>query len=89
MQAIALAENLKPTARRSDALIIRRNLSAPNGRMEIAINLRKIFAGKSPDVPLQPDDILFVPESAGKKILTRGAEAAIQVATGMAIYRPY
>ena len=89
MQAIALAENLKPTARRTDALIIRRNLSAPNGRTEIAINLRKIFAGKSPDVPLQPDDILFVPESAGKKILTRGAEAAIQVATGMAIYRPY
>jgi polysaccharide export outer membrane protein len=89
MQAIALAEYLKPSARRNDALIIRRNLSAPSGRMEIAVNLRRIFAGKSPDVPLQPDDILFVPESAGKKILTRGAEAAIQVATGVAIYRPY
>ena len=89
MQAIALAENFKPSARRNDALIIRRDLSAPTGRMEIAVNLRKIFAGKSPDVPLQPDDILFVPESAGKKILTRGAEAAIQVATGVAIYRPY
>lgn len=89
MQAIALAENLKPSAKRNDALIIRRDLSAPNGRTEIAVNLRKIFAGQSPDVPLQPDDILFVPESAGKKVLTRGAEAAIQVATGMAIYRPY
>ena len=89
MQAIALAEDLKPSARRNDALIVRRDLSSPNGRIEIAINLRKIFAGKSPDVPLQPDDILFVPESAGKKILGRGAEAAIQVATGVAIYRPY
>ena len=89
MQAIALAEDLKPTARRNDALIIRRNSSAPNGRMQIAVNLRNIFAGKSPDLPLQPDDILFVPESAGKKALTRGAEAAIQVATGVAIYRPY
>ena len=89
MQAIALAEDLKPTARRNDALILRRNSSATNGRTEIAVNLRNIFAGKSPDVPLQPDDILFVPESAGKKALTRGAEAAIQVATGVAIYRPY
>ncbi|HEX6465719.1 MAG TPA: SLBB domain-containing protein, partial [Terriglobales bacterium] len=88
LQALALAEDIKGTAKRDHAMIIRRDAALPNGRQEIAVNLKTIMAGKSPDIPLQVNDILFVPESSGKKVLHRGAEAIIQAATGAAIYRP-
>ena len=85
LQLVAIAEDLKPTAKRDHSMIIRR--PAGGERQEIAIDLKKILAGKSPDVTLEANDILFVPESAGKKALRRGAEAVIQVATGLALYR--
>ncbi len=39
-------------------------------------------------MPLQGNDILFVPDSTGKKIAIRAMEAAITTGTGVAIYRP-
>jgi hypothetical protein len=44
------------------------------------------MAGKAPDLPLKSDDILFIPNSAARSIAARTAEAALQVATGVAIY---
>jgi len=87
LQAVALAEDLKPTAQREHSMIIRRELSKTGERQEIAVNLKQILAGKTPDVAMEPNDILFVPDSAGKKALRRGAEAAIQIATGLALFR--
>lgn len=86
LQALALAEDLKSTASKSQAMIIRRGQNNA-GRQEIALDLNKILQGKSPDVVMQPNDILFVPESAGKKAFHRGAEAALQMATGIAVWR--
>ena len=40
-----------------------------------------ILAGKDQDVPLEPDDILFVPGSKPKAAIFRGLEAAFQVGT--------
>ncbi len=88
LQALALAEDLKSTAKRDHAMIIRRDAALSNGTQEIAVNLKNILAGRSPDLPMQVNDILFVPESGGKRALHRGAEAIIQAATGVAIYRP-
>jgi len=87
LQAVALAEDLKPTAQREHSMIIRRELSKAGERQEIAVNLKKILAGKTPDVTMEPNDILFVPDSTGKRALRRGAEAAIQIATGLALFR--
>ncbi len=87
LQAVALAEDLKSTARREHSMIIRRELSKTGERQEIAVDLKKILAGKTPDIVMQPNDILFVPDSSGKKALRRGAEAAIQIATGLALFR--
>jgi polysaccharide export outer membrane protein len=53
---------------------------------ETQISLKNILAAKSPDINLQPDDILFVPTSTGKKVATRTLEAIVQTASGMAIY---
>jgi polysaccharide export outer membrane protein len=86
LQALALAEDVKATAKKERALIIRRG-AENTGREEIALNLGKILQGKSPDPVLEPNDILFVPESGGKKALLRSAEAAVQMATGIVIWR--
>jgi polysaccharide export outer membrane protein len=55
--------------------------------MEIPVDLRKIFRGDASDVPMRPDDILFVPNSAAKSASMRAIEASIQVATGVVIWR--
>ena len=36
---------------------------------------------------MKSNDILYIPDSKGLKILARGAEAAISVGTSVAIYR--
>jgi polysaccharide export outer membrane protein len=84
LKAVALADNLKSTAQPKKALIIRKNGATP-GR-EIPVDLGKILAGRASDQSLLADDILFVPDSAGKKALFRAGEAAAQAAA-LFVYR--
>lgn len=86
LQALALAQGATHTSALSHARIIRTELSTGK-RTEIPMNLGKILSGKAPDTYLQPKDIVFVPNSAAKNLLYRGSEAALQTATGVAIYR--
>ncbi len=86
LQALALAEDIKPTAAQKRAMIIRKNPAAADGRDEIAVNLSKVLAGHELDAQLQANDILFIPDSAGKRALRRGAEAAVTAATWGFIY---
>jgi len=61
-QAVALAEGLKPTAYRSQVLVIRRGA----GRSEVrVVDLGSVLKGETPrqDVSLQPADIVYVPRS--------------------------
>jgi polysaccharide export outer membrane protein len=86
LQAVALAENAKTTAHQDQTMIIRNDSRAPEGRKQIPINLKKILQGKAPDPTLEAEDILFVPDSSGKRALHRGIEGILQVTTGAAIY---
>jgi polysaccharide export outer membrane protein len=86
LQAIALAENPRNTAKRDQTVIIRNDPQSPDGRKQIPVDLKGILQGKIPDPVLQAEDILFVPDSAGKRALNRGIESVLQVATGVAIY---
>jgi polysaccharide export outer membrane protein len=86
LQALALAEDLKPTAARKKAMIMRKCATAPNGREEIPVNLNNVLGGKEVDPRLQADDILFVADSTGKRALRRGAEAAIYTTTSLLIW---
>ena len=38
---------------------------------------------------MNSNDILYIPDSLGLKVLAKGAEAALQVGSGVAIYRAY
>jgi polysaccharide export outer membrane protein len=86
IQALALAEDLKPSAAQKRAMIIRKNPAGPDGREEIAVNLTKVLEGHQHDAPLQANDILFVPDSTAKRALRRSAEAAVTAATWGVIY---
>lgn len=86
LQVLALAEGLSRTAGAGNARVLRNN-PAGGRREEIPVNLNRLMAGKGEDVSLQPDDILFVPNSLAKSGFVRAMEAAIQVGTGMAIWR--
>lgn len=83
LQAVALSLGTNYTAAKSDVRIIR---STPQGREEIPVNLKKILASKAPDMPMEDNDILFVPSSAGKNVL-KGIGAVMPGAASATIYR--
>jgi polysaccharide export outer membrane protein len=85
LQALALAEGMQPTASKKNGKILRPVPGA--NRVEIAINLQDVLSGKAKDQTLQPEDILFVPDSYAKGTFRRTLESSIQMVTGMAIYR--
>lgn len=86
LQALSLAGGLDATASPKNARILRRPQPGSE-RLEIAVDIRRLLAGTQPDVPLQAEDILFVPNSAPKRAALRAVEAAIQVGTGVVIWR--
>ncbi len=84
LQAIALAEGVSPTAAPGRAKILRASAGGST-RTEIAVDVKKILGGRSNDVALQADDILFIPNHLAKKAAGRALEAALQAATYMAL----
>ncbi|WP_213803594.1 polysaccharide biosynthesis/export family protein [Granulicella sp. dw_53] len=86
LQALSLAEGLSPNAAMKDSKILRPIPGSDNKPQEIPVDVKQIFAGKAPDVPLFANDILFIPNSAAKSGSRRAAEAVLQMATGVAIY---
>ena len=69
LRALALAGDATGVAKRSQAMIIRKDPKEPQGRQEIKLDLKRILMGKTPDPKLQADDILFIPGSNPKKAL--------------------
>ena len=80
LQAVSLAEGLERTASPQKAKILRIAPGATR-RAEVPLDLKKIFSGEMADVVLQPDDILFVPDSAQKRAVLRTLEALLSIGT--------
>ena len=89
LQAVSMAEGAAPAASPRNAKIFRPRSDSPNGtdKDEIPVDVAAILQGKKSDVALKPQDILFIPDSASKKASVRAAEAILQAATGVVIYR--
>jgi len=81
MQAIALAGGTTKTSKMNGAKIIHKD---PTGTTETPVQLKKILEAKVPDVPLRPDDILFIPTSSVKQTVLSNASLAMQ-ATYLAV----
>jgi polysaccharide biosynthesis/export protein len=77
LQVLSLAEGLQSTAASKRAKIMRAVPGTEN-RAEIPVDLNKILVGKSADMPLKADDILFIPTSAAKSATYRTLEAVAQ-----------
>ena len=86
LQALALAEGLDRFAAPQSAKIMRA-VPGQAQRAEIAVNIKTLMGGKSADVTLRADDILFIPTSVGKAAAVRGLESALQIGAGLAVYR--
>lgn len=86
LQALALAGGLDRAASPKNARILRRPSDGAD-RVEIPVDLSKVMQNRAEDLPLKPDDILFVPDSVPKRAALRAVEAAIQTATGVVIWR--
>lgn len=87
LQALSLAEGMDHDAAPQRAKIIRQAPGSDGKAIEIPVDIRKITDSKAPDIPLQGNDVLFVPNSASRSGTRRAAEAILQAATGLAIYR--
>jgi polysaccharide export outer membrane protein len=84
IEVLARAEGLTATASRKSAKIIR---PVPGGnRVELSVDLGKVLNGKTQDVTLQRDDILFVPNSYAKGTARRTLDTMISLTTGIIIY---
>jgi polysaccharide biosynthesis/export protein len=65
LQLLALSEGLAPYSAKI-AYVYRKT---PGGaKTELPVELAKIMKRKSPDMPLQANDILYVPDNSGKRV---------------------
>lgn len=89
LQLLALAEGLAPFA--SKQAYIYRPDPVTGERHEMQIELKQIMARKAADVPLQPSDILYIPDSSGRRLtvtaLERIASFGTATASGVLIWR--
>lgn len=82
LQALSVAGGLTKAAAPQNARILRVVMGGPK-RAELPVDLQRIVAGKASDLPLMPSDILFVPDSAGKRVMARAIETGLQVSTSL------
>jgi polysaccharide export outer membrane protein len=85
LEAVAMAQGVGPNARTHEARIVKR---ASNGtQTAVPIDLKRVLAGKAPDVMLAANDILFVPNSAAKAVGKQSISSAVGIISGLVIYR--
>jgi polysaccharide export outer membrane protein len=83
LQAISLAGGTPPNAVPSHARLIRKH---PDGTyVELPLQLSAMQKGKQPDIPLQADDIVFVPFSYARNMAV-GAGGLVAATSSAAIY---
>jgi polysaccharide biosynthesis/export protein len=82
LQVMAAAGGPTHLASEGKTMMMRRSTS---GLQEIPVPLSKMLRGKQADMPVQPDDILYVPSSAVKSVLSLGS--IVTLTSQAAVYR--
>ncbi len=87
LKLVALCEGLMPYAAKL-AYVYRRDESG--AKQEVPIELEKIMQRKSPDVPLQVDDVLYIPDNKGRRnamtVVDRITSFGTSTASGVLIW---
>jgi polysaccharide export outer membrane protein len=84
LQALTLAGGTPPNAVPSKSRLIRKQ--ADGTHVELPLQLSAMQKGKEPDIPLQGDDIIYVPFSYARNMAV-GAGSLIGATSSAAIYR--
>ncbi|MGH9680127.1 MAG: polysaccharide biosynthesis/export family protein [Candidatus Acidiferrales bacterium] len=84
LKMLSLAGGPISSAKIKDAVILRKN-PATGKRDEVPVDLNKVMKLKTEDVTLEASDILYIPDSAGKRALHEAGQAALTLTTGVAI----
>lgn len=85
LEALSLAGGWGSDAALSKAELIRK---APEGHLEMRLDLKHVLKGEQANVQVADGDILFIPSSLGKSIASRGLQAVITAAQTAAVYVP-
>ena len=89
LKVLALSEGLLPYTNKL-AFIYRRE-AGKESRNEIPIQLTEIMKHKAPDVALLPNDILYVPDSSGRRLTAETVRAitgfGVSTMSGLVIWR--
>ena len=85
LKALALAGGLNATARKHQAVIIRKD--AAGQQHQVIVDLGKVLKQETEDVKLQASDVLYVPQSGSRTALIRAAEIGLGIGTAVAIFR--
>ncbi len=83
-QAIALASGTTMQASIHSMRVLRRGTDG--SLEEIDVDYRRMMAGEVPPLPLQPQDVVYVPISKAKAALSGGATSILGAASSAAIY---
>ena len=85
LQALSLADGLDKMASPKDAKILRLSPGSAT-RTEIPVDVKKIFDGKTNDVPLGAEDILFVPNSKSRSAAMKAMEIGLGLGASALLY---
>lgn len=86
LKAIALAQGIAPNAALDKARLVRKT---SDGQTAIPLKLKQMLAAKAPDMTVQAEDVIFVPNSLAASGFKRGLELALQTTSGIVIYHHY
>jgi polysaccharide export outer membrane protein len=82
LKALAMAGDVTGLAKKSRITLLRREpTGSAEQRAEIPVDYKAMVKGQIADMRLQPDDILYVPESASLKAWHTAVAATVSVAT--------
>jgi polysaccharide biosynthesis/export protein len=84
LRAVAAARGVKPTAKQKRAIVIR---PQPVGEpLQIPVNLDDVVKGKSTDLALLPNDVVYVPRNSERAVAIGVIEALMSVVTFKAVF---
>jgi polysaccharide export outer membrane protein len=83
VQALAIAQGPTSDASLNKARLIR---VTDGVRKETPLQLKNILMGKTADVKLEANDVVFIPGNVTKTAAKKGLESAISTISGLAIY---
>jgi polysaccharide export outer membrane protein len=84
-QAVALGGGFSKEAKKQECLIIR--IHRDGSKEEVPVNIGKILEGSLTDLPLLPNDILFVPANKVKTGLLRILDTTVATLSARLVYR--